>query len=1043
LLAFLLVALLPLTTFWQFERAHSIRDGEQGAQERLNLFSDRVVQQVNDWTQQNLSVLQLAAGLPDMISMDPEAHGRIVASVARQLPWAYLIHTVNLSGMNVARSDGQPLDFYGFRTYYADVMRGAPYSAEIQLGHTSKKPAFLMAVPISDPGGHLHGMLIEAATLDAVSKAVTSANLGRTGFAFLMTPEGRLIANAHEASNPDLKDYSNHPAFAAAKAGKEGIQHYVVDGIDRIAMIRRTDLGWIAVAQQNTLESLEGVNQATRSALFLLVVTAALVSLLSLMVARSFARPIERVTQVADQISQGNLDFTITTTRRDQIGDLVRAMQGVRQTLQRFVDAERQIAREHERGHIDFKTDSDSFSGVYKEMAEAVNDLVAEQVALAMMMRDVIERNAVGDFSLNLPPLPGKKRMLTEAIDKARQNLIAMQEQIVFLVGAAARGDFSVRGDESSFQHAFRDMVRHLNHLMESADVGLGEVASVLASVAKGNLAVQMKGAYDGTFANLKRDINATVDALATLIHQIELNRGLLRATIEHLPQGVSVVDANLRLVAWNRRYVEIFSFPPDLVEIGRPIEELMRYNAGRGLFGHGDAEAAIQTRLQHLRSGSTHAHERKLPGDVVLEIRGNPVPGVGYVTSYTDVSAYKRVEEKLRAFAGTLERRVSERTQDLQRALAEADRANRSKSRFLAAAVHDLSQPINAARLYVSAIKEDVRDQAVADLAVHAERSFASVEGMLTGLMDISRLESGRLKIKFEHVRLDPMLESLSREFRMLAQSHGVELHCVRSTAVVRTDIALLRRVLQNFLSNAVRYTSSGRILLGVRRIRGAFRIEVWDTGCGIAADKTEEIFEEFRRLDSPQAGTERGAGLGLAIVRTIAKLLNCNVKVRSWAGLGSVFSIETEQGDASMLEVGAELAPIAEAGLHGRKIWCIDDDRGVRDATRTLLERWGCLVALCASGEECILCAKRADAPDLLILDYGLVDCVGPDLLPQLESIWGRVVPVVIVSGEHATLLDEALRNAPWPVLAKPIRPEELRAEMLAMFALTSSDS
>jgi len=1043
LLAFLLVALLPLATFWQFERSRSIQDGEDGAQERLRLFSERVVQQVNDWTQQNLSVLKLAASLPETISMDPRAHKRMVASVAQQLPWAYLIHSTDLAGMNVARSDDQPPTSYRFRSYYADVMQGAAYSADIQIGHTYRKPAFMMAVPISDPSGEVRGMLVEAATLDAVSRAVTSANLGRTGFAFLMTPEGRLIANAHEPSNQDLKDYSTHPAFAAAKAGKEGIQHYVLDGIDRIAMIRRTDLGWIAVAQQNTQESLAGVNQATRSALFLLVVTAALVTLLSLMVARGFARPIERVTQIADQISQGNLDFTISTKRRDQIGDLVRAMQGVRQTLQRFVDAERQIAREHERGDIDFKIDSDSFSGVYKEMADAVNDLVAEQVALAMMMRDVIERYAVGDFSVNLPQLPGKKRMLTEAIDMARHNLIAMQEQIVCLVGAAARGDFSVRGDETSFQNAFRDMVRHLNHLMETADSGLGEVASVLAAVAKGNLTVQMRGAYEGTFADLKRDINTTVEALATLIHQIEFNRGLLRATLEHLPQGVSVVDADLRLVAWNRRYIEIFHYPPDLVRVGQPIEALMRYNAGRGLFGRGDAEAHIQRRIHHLRLGSTHAHERELPGDVVLEIRGNPVPGVGYATSYTDISAYKRVEDKLRALAESLERRVLERTCDLQRAMAEADRANRSKSKFLAAAVHDLSQPINAARLYVSAIKEELRNQPAADLAEHAERSFASVEGLFASLMDISRLESGKLKLKLEDVRLAPVLESLSREFRMLALSQGLELRCVMTRAVVRTDIALLRRVLQNFLSNAVRYTTSGRILLGVRRVRSAFRIEVWDTGCGIAAGKTDEIFEEFRRLDSRQSGIERGAGLGLAIVRTIAKLLNYEVRVRSWTGLGSMFSIEVPQGNVSMLQEAAAIAPVAEGGLLGRKVWYIDDDRDVRDATRTLLERWGCQVTLCFSGSECLNIVRRMNAPDLLILDYGLGDCVGPDLLPELESIWGRVVPVVIVSGEHAALLHEALGNAPWPVLAKPVRPEDLRAEMSAIFAVATSDS
>jgi signal transduction histidine kinase/HAMP domain-containing protein len=1044
LLAFLLVALLPLTLFWQFERSRSIKDGEEDAHARLELFSDRVVQQVNDWTQQNLSVLKLAASLPETISMDPRAHQRIVTSVSQRLPWSYLIHTADLAGMNVARSDHQPLASYRVRNYYADILRGAAYSAEIQLGLTSQRPAFMMAVPISEPTGQLRGMLIEAATLDSVSRAVTSANFGRTGFAFLMTPEGRLIANAHEPSNEDLRDYSAHPAFAAAKAGNEGVQHYTIDGIERIAMIRRTDLGWIAVAQQDTQESLAAVNQATRSALLLLVVTAALVTLLSLVVARGFARPIERVTAVADQISQGNLDFTISTKRRDQIGDLVRAMQGVRQTLQRFVDAERQIATEHERGNIDFKIDGASFSGVYKEMADAVNDLVAEQVALAMMMRDVIERYAIGDFSVNVPPLPGKKRMLTEAIDKARQNLIAMQQQIVCLVDAAVRGDFSERGDETSFQNAFRDMVRHLNHLMETADGGLGEVASVLAAVAQGDLTVQMTGTHEGTFANLKRDINSTVEALARLIHEIEFNRGLLRATLEHLPQGVSVVDSDLRLVAWNRRYLEIFDFPPALVQVGQPIEVLIRYNAARGLYGGGDAEANIQRRIQHLRTGSTHAHERELPDNVVLEIRGNPVPGVGYATSYTDVSAYKRVEGKLRALAESLERRVSERTQDLQRAIGEADRANRSKSKFLAAAVHDLSQPINAARLYVSAIKEDLRNHPAAELAEHAERSLASVEDLFSSLMDVSRLESGKLKLELADTRLEPVLESLAREFRMLAQSRGLELHCVLTRGSVRTDISLLRRVLQNFLSNAVRYTSSGRILLGVRRLNAAFRIEVWDTGCGIAADKTEEIFEEFRRLESHAGATERGAGLGLAIVRTIAKLLNCDVRVRSWPGHGSVFSIEVPRGDGSMLQEARELAPVVEGALDGRRVWCIDDDRDVCEATRTVLERWGCQVTVCGSGEECLRIARCTEAPDLLILDYRLEDCVGPELLPKLDSIWGRgAVPVVIVSGEHATLLEEALQNAPWPVLTKPIRPSELRAELLAIFAAATAES
>jgi len=161
--------------------------------------------------------------------------------------------------------------------------------------------------------------------------------------------------------------------------------------------------------------------------------------------------------------------------------------------------------------------------------------------------------------------------------------------------------------------------------------------------------------------------------------------------------------------------------------------------------------------------------------------------------------------------------------------------------------------------------------------------------------------------------------------------------------------------------------------------------------------------------------------------------------VSVRSWVGRGSVFSIELPRGDASSLQEVTEIVPLADQALHGRKVWCIDDDPDVLEATRTLLERWGCYVTICVNESECLSTARCADTPDLLILDYRLGNSAGPDLLPGLQSIWGRSVPVVIVSGEHPTLLRKALRGTPWPVLAKPISPEELRAGMLTMLALT----
>ncbi|MEW5316629.1 MAG: hypothetical protein WDW38_007989 [Sanguina aurantia] len=312
---------LPLTVFWQTEQRRAIAAGEEQAHEGLRLFSVRVVQQVDDWTALNLSVMKLAASLPDVVSNDPLARRQVITLTMRQLPWAYLIHALDLTGMDVARSDASPNISYEQRDYVRRIREGAPYDAEVRIGITSQKPAFLLSVPLHDASGKLRGVLDEAATLDEVSKAVTSASLGKTGFAFLLTPSGQLIASAHESSGQDLNDDRAHPAFVAAQADHLGIQHYTLDGIERVAIIQRTPLGWIAVVQQDVSENMAGVIQAKQYVLIVLGITAALVSLLSFLVARGFAIPIEQVTAVADQISRGQLDFRIVTTRDVRFGD--------------------------------------------------------------------------------------------------------------------------------------------------------------------------------------------------------------------------------------------------------------------------------------------------------------------------------------------------------------------------------------------------------------------------------------------------------------------------------------------------------------------------------------------------------------------------------------------------------------------------------------------------------------------------------------------------------------------------------------------------
>ena len=505
------------------------------------------------------------------------------------------------------------------------------------------------------------------------------------------------------------------------------------------------------------------------------------------------------------------------------------------------------------------------------------------------------------------------------------------------------------------------------------------------------------------------------------------------RQSLEHLPQGVSVVDAELRLSAWNRRYVEIFRHPPELMKVGRPIEDLLRYNARRGLLGGGDQEEAVQRRLDHLRAGKPHMFEREWADGTVLEIRGNPLPGGGFVTSYTDITAYKNTARDLRTLAGSLEKRVEERTRDLDAARREAERANRSKTGFVAAAVHDLLQPLNAARMYNSALRERLRNEEDGQLADDVEEALSAQDDILASLLDISRLESGAIQTEIRDLRLQDLFDSLLREYAPAAEARGLRLRAAKTSAVIVSDESLLRRVLQNLLSNALRYTDSGGVLMGVRRVGQAqrLRIEVRDSGCGIAEHQQALIFEEFQRLDGGKRRDDRGAGLGLAIVQRIARRLDHRVSLRSQPGRGSVFAIDLPRGDARAVLPRVTAAADASSALHGRAAWCIDDDVRVREATRVLLEAWGCRVTLAGGADEAMALAQPAQAPDLVLLDHRLGDGTGAALMPLLFERWQQRPPVIVISAEREAAARVAAENG-WSFLPKPVRPPALRALM-----------
>ncbi|MFU8832703.1 MAG: PAS-domain containing protein, partial [Wenzhouxiangella sp.] len=372
---------------------------------------------------------------------------------------------------------------------------------------------------------------------------------------------------------------------------------------------------------------------------------------------------------------------------------------------------------------------------------------------------------------------------------------------------------------------------------------------------------------------------------------QARFSQEVLSGALENMSQGVCVVDSQMRLVAWNSAYLDLFRYPPALIRVGRPVADLLRFNAMLGLMGSGDIEAKIERRLAHKKAGTRHLVERPWPDGRIIEIRGNPMPGGGFVATFTDITASRRTAEELRQINETLEQRVVARTAELELAKTDAERASEAKSRFLAAVSHDLVQPLNAAQLLTHSLAGQLKDRPEREPLAQISGALAATENLLEGLLDISRLDAGGLEPRISRFPLSELFDQLHGEFLLMAKERGLMLECVRTSAWVESDPGMLRRILQNFLSNAVRYTHHGRILIGCRRQGNTVLAGVWDTGPGIPAESREIIFEEFRRLDTDSHAP--GLGLGLSIAERMARLLGHPLTLRSQPGRGTSFAV------------------------------------------------------------------------------------------------------------------------------------------------------
>lgn len=625
-------------------------------------------------------------------------------------------------------------------------------------------------------------------------------------------------------------------------------------------------------------------------------------------------------------------------------------------------------------------------------------------------------------------------RFIGQELQARHNNRSLLAVQIEDLLKLSARFVGEERAQQSFIRFAYRQG-KGFNPNQNANSEWIAHTERLLAGVlGTSSTRAVVRAAIEGRDMQLEDVVRIADEASEVL----QFNRALLQGAIENITQGISVVDQSLKLVAWNDRYLELFNYPEGLISVGRPIADIIRYNAERGLLGSGEAEVHVARRLHWMRQGRAHTSERLFPNGRVIELIGNPMPGGGFVMSFTDITAFREAEQALKGVNESLEQRVAERTRELSQlnvalteAKAHAEAANQSKTRFLAAVSHDLMQPMNAARLFSAAllhVDNNIPDEAQ-KLIQHLDSSLRSAEDLISDLLDISRLENGKFTPTLAPFALNTLFDTLGAEFKALAQEQGLSFRVRGSHLRIASDVKLLRRILQNFLTNAFRY-AKGPILLGVRRKGANLSLEVWDRGPGIPEDKRQVIFEEFKRLDSHQTRAEKGLGLGLAIADGLCRVLGHTLEVRSWSGKGSVFSVTVPLAPSQTLPQSASTEP-QRAALNGTQVLCIDNEDSILIGMSSLLSRWGCQVWTARNREECQTLLDQGIRPHLALVDYHLDQGeTGTALMAWLRTQLGEPVPGVLISADGRPELVTEVHAAGLEYLAKPVKPAALRA-------------
>ncbi|RCK40531.1 histidine kinase [Thalassospira profundimaris] len=546
----------------------------------------------------------------------------------------------------------------------------------------------------------------------------------------------------------------------------------------------------------------------------------------------------------------------------------------------------------------------------------------------------------------------------------------------------------------------------------------------------------------DGGFVATIADITARVRTEDAL-RESERN---IRIYTDNIPVMIAYADKNQRLRFTNRPYERMFG---------------LRRAAAHGL---SVAEAVGETRYKRLApmiaevlKGYRQSFEIDFPPmEGFTEERfaeGTYIPHfdetgevLGYFCIYHDITERRLAEQALKEANEGLEQRVIDRTRALETlnselsvAKEQAETANDTKTRFFAAASHDLLQPLNAARLFTVALGGRSLPEDAADLVGKVDVSLKGVEELLNELLDICKLDAGAMQPSLQDFPVSKVLNALKTEFTPIAEQAGLRFSVLSRDIWVRSDSRLLRRILQNFISNALRYTRKGGTVVGCRLRGDVLRIEVWDSGPGIPEDKLKIIFREFHRLESPENVDVKGLGLGLAIVERLGRRLDHTVSVRSRPGRGTVFSVDVPLGVAAAETVLPTPRRRLGGELGGLRVLCIDNEPDILAGMRAMLENWNCVVATARSGTEAESLMVPTDpdeaafVPDIILADYHLSSGqTGLDVLCHLRDDVGFATPGIIITADRSPETAEKISDQSFGLLNKPLKPAKLRALM-----------